>query len=103
VAILGSCKKCGGCCRFFVLSVPKRLYGKKDIIRWLEFHGVKKIAPIVKEELRLVIPLPCLKLNGNLCLIHDRRPRMCRDFPSNEDQLLPGCGYYDSKTGKSQT
>ncbi len=40
------------------------------------------------------LPIPCLFFYGNHCLIHNRRPRQCGEFPAGPEDLVSyDCGY----------
>ena len=44
------------------------------------------------------LPIPCLFFYGNRCLIHNMRPKQCREFPSGPEDLVSyDCGYYFEK------
>jgi len=91
--IKGSCNKCGTCCRFLILRVPIKLYGRSDIVQWIRYHGIDVIDKD-KDMLKLFVPLECKMLKGNLCKINDRKPKVCKDAPQTKDQIVKGCGYY---------
>ncbi len=47
------------------------------------------------------LPIPCIFFFGNRCLIWNRRPSQCRNFPENSGQLISyRCGYYFEKVAE---
>lgn len=69
------CDKCGLCCQFLIIKGDIRKYDKQ----FFRYHGID-----IKEidgELWYKIPIPCKHFNFklNLCKIHGRKPKVCRD------------------------
>jgi len=78
---IGSCKRCGKCCDPSTLAPRIAEY----IARQVPFLVVGK-------------PCPHLKRNEDgttTCLIYEKRPKWCRDFPAEPADIaaLPECGY----------
>jgi len=89
----GECKKCGKCCRYFLMGVRK----EEDIDReYAKVRGIKVIND-GKGNCSLLAEFPCLCYEDNPmphCTIYPARPPSCRAYPQKEEDLIPGCGYY---------
>jgi Fe-S-cluster containining protein len=71
---MGSCKKCGQCCRWSYFQFI-------DDVELTEILKLRGAELVDKKTLR--VPLVCRFLNQetNLCLVYEGRPQECRDFP----------------------
>lgn len=89
-----NCKKCGLCCKWLlVATLPKG--GELD---WDYIKARDLIAVDRGNFISLYINAPCKYLtDNNLCSIQDSKPESCLDFPSNKDEALPGCAWWDEE------
>ena len=101
--IEGKCKMCGKCCSTHIDLVQRPSDEMRQLLEWRGIV-VKDLKP---DELpngwrrdiafsMIIIPTkPCrhLDLKTKRCKIYENRPKICRDYPTNEFTLLPECGY----------
>jgi Fe-S-cluster containining protein len=93
------CLKCGKCCGLFVRTGPGisdkekeeifNYLGNPKIVEFMHRKGLKvgwirdqineiSYIPLIGDDL----PKKCIFLSeGNLCVIHEIRPEICRDYP----------------------
>jgi uncharacterized protein len=80
------CKQCANCCRQTVVSVSAAEI--QEIARYLRVDA----ADVARTSLEADARFPhevflrngvegCVFLDGNLCMIYEARPRVCREFP----------------------
>ena len=96
----GECLKCGRCCKNIYVK-----HGKGFISDEKLFNRLKPLHPfyfdleiIGKDETGLLFACKNLDEATMLCKIHDRRAKICRDYPMEEilkmgGTLAEGCGY----------
>lgn len=86
------CKKCGLCCKWIqVGTMPKHGEVDWDFIKARNVIAVDHGAIVV-----FYVNAPCPHLTeDNLCNIQDSKPKSCIDFPTNEIEALPNCGWWD--------
>ncbi|MEM6730121.1 MAG: YkgJ family cysteine cluster protein [Myxococcota bacterium] len=97
-AVVGSCVKCGDCCKSIVANPPRFL--KRDPwVRWFAaYHRfVHNFRPVARGEDGEII-FSCGHLRpDNRCGIYWRRPMLCRTYPVlpyyDAPQLMPQCSY----------
>jgi Na+/H+-dicarboxylate symporter len=96
--ITGGCLKCGQCCKLIAMHVTSfvahRLY-LRNMVQWYYEENYGMIFQTITDEVWMVFSCP--NLEGNLCSIYRRRPRICRQYPF-EDSILkpdigPSCGF----------
>lgn len=103
--LVGSCKKCGACCR---VLLHQESWDTPDSKReLLEFHSARggRLVVDVQGLLLFEHKSQCVKLRKNNCRVHDGKPAVCRKFPHfdwsvlasvgiDANDLLPkGCGF----------
>lgn len=90
----GECLRCGKCC-FISQSNPSgwsRLKASALGEGYKEGENQDKTAPVVIED-------RCYQLHtendeSTACMDWTNRPPLCRAFPRNQHELIPGCGYW---------
>jgi len=110
---LGNCKKCGKCCRKKITFTWEILKADEAITRedsekadWSHWEGYSVIyargvywyfkVTSIKDPKPDDERIPCRRLEGNLCSIHEDQhqlPPLCPLWPVHPKDLLPGCGY----------
>jgi len=97
--VLGSCVKCGSCCRQIVADPPRVM--KRGALLWLflAYHRVMHNFEVVgrgPEHDELVFSCGHLGTDGR-CGIYWRRPFLCRAYPHRPyfvaPELLPDCSF----------
>lgn len=79
-----SCNGCGLCCRLFLINLNKEEY-QSGQYRTM-FAGLDPITDFALAKdcganlLAKKADGGCVYLDGNLCGIHETRPKVCRDF-----------------------
>jgi Fe-S-cluster containining protein len=85
MGIIGqSCSQCGICCRMFLINLNK----KEWLTGWYktqlkEFFLDKDFDTVLRYGGNILCQKKdgsCIYLKNNLCSIHKRRPKYCRDF-----------------------
>ena len=109
--IIGKCKQCGQCCKNIYLDLHfndekilkmdfsdklKEAIGSFIIKNPLfDFSNANKI--IFKKDSLHISGIECkalIKKKGKYyCSIHDNKPRLCSNHPSEDSAILKGCGY----------
>jgi Fe-S-cluster containining protein len=80
------CKVCANCCRNTTVSLsPTELQSIADFLR-MTVQKIRELYTIVDPDdangcLIVNEPNGCTFLDGNLCMIYDARPDVCRNFP----------------------
>ncbi|HZS48835.1 MAG TPA: YkgJ family cysteine cluster protein [Blastocatellia bacterium] len=105
------CMRCGKCCMAMSFEGGAVTKDERDVIRWMELHGLQ--IDYYKKNGRLryafTIPLKCKELveeNGLYrCGIYETRPQMCRDYDGSiegpagvEDCLWKTEGYIETES-----
>lgn len=99
--ILGSCKKCGQCCKEILLECSKGQiespFFLNIAIRWLSWLYDFKLIYIYKENRFLAFT--CKKIgNHGKCGDYFWRPPLCRNYPISDyfkkPVFLEQCGFY---------
>lgn len=94
----GDCRQCGQCCRRLGWLW---VFAGDDTIEWMQAHD-PEITIIPDEDAQgyywVSVPYPCKQLidigDGKYsCAMHDKKPRLCKQYPESTDELKPGCGY----------
>lgn len=97
---VGSCAKCGKCCKNIYVK-----HGKKFISDPELFNRLKPLHPfyfdleiIGKDPTGLLFACKNLDETTHTCKIHNKRAKICRDYPMEEilkmgGTLAEGCGY----------
>lgn len=87
---VGSCKRCGNCCKYIVYpyKVPENEAQRNETIRWLSDHSRTRVYEIKADPTMVFVEVfsPCkyLKFSKSQkakCRLYERRPSMCRNFP----------------------
>jgi Fe-S-cluster containining protein len=82
----GSCNRCGLCCK--LIGFPIDVDAVPGYEEWLNARGWRL------EGVMAVRDEDCPHLTPDGCDIHGPdKPLVCRTFPVEADQLLPGCGF----------
>jgi Fe-S-cluster containining protein len=96
----GECNACGDCCRqatnclTLLVPIADEAYGR---IRYGEPHaqflgndGSRVF------QIRGPVYLPCPKLEGDRCGVHESKPQYCRDMPAGPEDIegLSRCSYW---------
>ena len=91
--IRGECKMCGMCCRLDIITVPES--GWSESLEELSVLKGKQYIDTRAGIRRYASWAPCshLDLITNKCEIQGHKPQYCKDYPTNEADVLPGCGY----------
>jgi Fe-S-cluster containining protein len=80
------CDHCTGkCCRYFSLPIDEpTTWDDYDSIRWYLAHG-QTLVYVVKEQWYLLVKTRCqYLLPDNRCAIYLNRPKICRDYTTDE-------------------
>jgi len=87
---VGKCLRCGRCCRARPLfkNMSKE---EKMLIKKIDFKLYLKLKRLAVED--YACPFLTYKDGVAVCTIYENRPKWCREYPSNPDELLDGCGY----------
>jgi len=89
------CKRCGRCCCTAGVVLDPRL-SPQDAEFTMARIGATTMWRDEDGTLRaLVGRCPHLSTDGRTCLVYDYRPQTCREHPTKQDKVLPGCKYYD--------
>ena len=83
------CLKCDECCKVLAFEVP-------DTASTVEFYATRGLRYEQTDggRLRVWVPHVCPFLTGeNECEMQGDKPLVCRVFPVEGMELLPGCGY----------
>lgn len=82
--MINNCNGCGLCCRFFLINLSKEEYESGDCQTMFEEYGVMEDFEKAEEcgvnFLAQKSDGSCIYLVENKCSIHDKRPKVCRDF-----------------------
>ncbi|HMK45116.1 MAG TPA: YkgJ family cysteine cluster protein [Methanocella sp.] len=101
----GSCKRCGNCCRDFIIDVKVpdvTDFEFTDYLRWINCHrGVRAGVKNFKERtIEIQIKNSCKYLTENadgtyFCAINDDKPGICKRYPEEDysDEISRKCGY----------
>jgi len=100
--LVGSCNRCGQCCRTPVIPVYPLIFYlpfvKRMVIAWHRaVNGFELIREVRREGL-LVFSCTHWDRDSRLCDAYKSRPGMCRDYPGNlvyaaDPELFETCGY----------
>lgn len=83
---VGECKQCGECCKWIGFHFEAGIPGA---IEWLEARGWE----FFEGRARKLDPCPHLGPD-NICDLHGPdKPFVCRTYPAEPGQLIPGCGF----------
>ena len=84
---VGSCLRCGACCRIIGFAVDLSI---PDIIDWLRARGCE-----IHGTDMAVLKFPCPHLNplGDCDLHGPDKPEICQRWPEEPSDLTPGCGF----------
>ena len=97
---VGNCAKCGRCCKNIYVKHGKSFISDPDL-----FNKLKPLHPfyfdleiIGKDEVGLLFACKNLDEAARTCKIHNKRAKICRDYPMEEilkmgGTLAEGCGY----------
>ena len=87
------CTMCGRCCRISIATVPEADWDE-ELEGLLVLKG-KRYLDTLDGQRRYAYWSPCphLDLVTDECTIHEYKPKVCRDYPSDPMTVLPGCGY----------
>ena len=101
----GDCNHCGWCCIFSF--DPVLMFIPKDGGRQDEFMKVRGFRPAVHEGKEGWLShaeayRPCPQHKNNGCLVYDKRPAICKDFPWMPDQIknTPCSYWFEDEDGK---
>ncbi len=79
-----SCSQCGICCRLFLINLTQKEWMSSDYKTELkefdlnnDFNTVQNYGGNILSQKK---DGSCIYLNNNLCSIHKKRPRSCRNF-----------------------
>lgn len=94
------CKRCGLCCKWLLVGT----LAKGGELDWDYIKARNLIAVDRGTFITLYVDAPCKHLTeDNLCSIQDSKPESCKDFPSNKDEALPNCGWWDNEKDSDGT
>lgn len=84
------CKKCGECCRWFSIYVPRI---DEDVEKWVRYRNGRIEGNVVS------LPVKCSMLaENNLCKIYEDRPITCMNFPLGATELRPPqCRFFEEE------
>ncbi len=97
---VGNCAKCGRCCKNIYVKHGKTFISDPEL-----FNRLKPLHPfyfdleiIGKDEIGLLFACKNLDETSKTCKIHNKRAKICRDYPMEEilkmgGTLAEGCGY----------
>lgn len=74
----GECNQCGDCCRHATTLITIQMPMKDEDYARVRF-GKPNAQGLY--TIRGPVMMPCPKLEGNLCIIHDHKPQYCQDAP----------------------
>ena len=79
-----SCSQCGICCRLFLINLTQKEWMSDEYKTELkefdlndDFSSVQRYGGNILSQKK---DGSCIYLKNNLCAIHKRRPRSCREF-----------------------
>jgi len=89
----GKCRMCGRCCRLS-LTVLDESEWTPETEEILVLKG-KQYVDTVRGQRRYVSSAVCphLDLITDKCGIQGHKPQWCKDYPKDDTDILPGCGY----------
>ena len=73
------CKLCANCCRQTVVTVSSAEI--EEMARYLRVDPMNVVHTYLDAGVLKSGVDGCVFLDGNLCMIYDARPRVCREFP----------------------
>lgn len=104
----GECIACGDCCRQatncaeLLLPIKDEAYGRVRFGAPVPAFIGKVAEPVFL--IRAPMWLPCPKLEGDLCSIHESKPNYCKITPCAPEDIegLPRCSYWfvNQETGE---
>lgn len=75
--VVPECRKCGDCCLFVLIPVHDPSALTRDIMHYLQLHGIS--VERYKGRLHYHLNISCSKLSPDgLCTIYEDRPECCR-------------------------
>jgi hypothetical protein len=95
----GSCNACGRCCRQIYVKHKNVIQTEEEFEKLRYLHPFYSYLKVVdKDETGLVFECQNLDRETNKCLIHKKRPGICRRYPQEEIFTMGGvlaenCGY----------
>ncbi|HOB51355.1 MAG TPA: YkgJ family cysteine cluster protein [Acidobacteriota bacterium] len=95
----GGCNRCGECCELLAVSITPSLARHPAAVRFVQrFHEVNYEFVYEGYEAGKGLLFGCPHLGPDrLCRIYDRRPRLCREYPSAYAAFPPdlpsACGF----------
>ncbi|MBC7794550.1 MAG: YkgJ family cysteine cluster protein [Clostridia bacterium] len=97
--LLGTCQRCGACCRSLVGDPPKLVKNNHTLLRtFIAYHRVTHRFEAYARGPNGEVLFKCGHLQlDNTCGIYWRRPQICRTYPvvpfEEAPKLLPDCSY----------
>jgi Fe-S-cluster containining protein len=87
---MGSCKKCGVCCKWIYVTYPWGITLRElDLLRGME--------QVDKNTVRAPVFCKNLDPETNLCKAHETKPLECRIFPSANQYIPKECKYNEEE------
>jgi Fe-S-cluster containining protein len=95
---VGACKRCGRCCTFLGLELPKPFVGRRWLTRLVSaWHDLVMNFESLGEMERVLVYRCRYYREAGGCSIYPFRHRICRFFPRQRlyghPELHPDCGY----------
>ena len=94
----GECNACGDCCRQatnliqIVVPIADEAYGR---VRYGDPVGMVPGSSVPVFAIRGPLLMPCPKLNGDRCSVHETKPQTCADSPLTPDDIEgTRCSYW---------
>ncbi|NCU32144.1 MAG: YkgJ family cysteine cluster protein [Candidatus Moranbacteria bacterium] len=98
--VTGKCRLCGKCCRQLCLDLKGKWITRPEDFRILVRHNPQYERFVIHGKATGgIILFKCTMLDdNNLCLDHENRPNICREYPNPllyemGGKLERGCGY----------
>ena len=89
---IGECRRCGKCC------IKKCCVGKEnsfyDVLIKFNYFKLRLPGEYNKKRIQCCEKLAFdIQTRKAICLVHDRKPKLCYEYPPYGVPIIPGCGY----------
>lgn len=89
---VGRCNRCGRCCTQLGLAEADWQSAYAHYVLSYE-AGALELGETFEVWLERTCPLLEIKDGKPACMIYEKRPQCCQDFPEVFKELVPGCGF----------
>lgn len=91
----GECNQCGDCCRQATNLIQVQVPIADEAYGRIRYGEPSQVGGLSLFTIRGPVLMPCPKLEGDRCSMHDTKPQYCVDNPSRpEDIEGTRCSYW---------